>query len=174
VYPLTITASNGIDPDAVQAFTLTVKTDKEIGAGGGTIDSNGGALTVAVPVGAVEDGTNFTLLPQSQPGQATGDLSFAGTSFQLTAEDALGNPITDFDPPLIVTIQYDPAELGGIPEEILMLYTWDGTTWVDAACGPYDRSVPEQFTVAICHLSEFAVLGEAGGDQIYLPPHPHF
>jgi hypothetical protein len=168
LYGLTITASNGVSLDATQAFMLTVSSEKMIDSGGGTIHSDDGAITIIVPVGAVADLTKFTLTHRASPGHSIGSLGYAGISFQLLAEDALGNPVTAFGRPLTVIIQYDPAALRGITEETLMLYSWDGTTWVDAACGPYGREMANQFTVEVCHLSEFAVLGALEGYQIFL------
>ena len=59
--------------------------------------------------------TTFTYTPQLERISDTVSLSFAGSSFQLTAEDECGT-ITVFDPPLIVTLCYSDDDLG-IPEE---------------------------------------------------------
>lgn len=171
IYTLLITAANGLLPNATQEFTLTVSTVSTIGSDGGTITSNDGQLVIGIPANSVPEGTEFNLIPQVSPTPGTGNLYFGGTSFVLTSKDELGNPLTVFNPPLEITIQYDPASLGAIAEESLMLYKWQTSTqtWLDAACTPYDREVPNQFTVGICNLSEFAVLGSGSGFNIFLP-----
>jgi hypothetical protein len=74
--------------------------------------------------------------------------------------------------PVIVTIHYTDAEIQGIDEDTLILNYWDGNTWVDAACGAYDRH-PEAnwLSVPICHLSQFGLMGEVkiGTSYVYIP-----
>lgn len=49
-----------------------------------------------------------------------------------------------------------------------MLYRLDGSGWVDAACGPYQRDTKNNILrVPICHLSNFALFGKPW--RIYLP-----
>ncbi|MFO7918684.1 MAG: hypothetical protein R6V13_11440, partial [Anaerolineae bacterium] len=45
----------------------------------------------------------------------------------------------------------------------LVLKYWDGEAWVDAACGVgYDRHPEENWlSVEICHLTDFALLGQS-------------
>ncbi len=45
-----------------------------------------------------------------------------------------------------------------------------GSEWEDAACGPYDRNLAENWlSVPICHLSQFGVFGKTTASKIYLP-----
>jgi len=125
--------------------------------------------------------TQFTYTPESSPAHSTGTLQYAGISFQLTAHETVsGDPVTTFDPPLQVTIHYDPASLGDIPADSLRLYYWeaDGAYWRDVVTTclgeEYERDLDAHwFKVSICHLSEFAVLGlgptEEAGFNIFLP-----
>jgi len=99
----------------------------------------------------------------------------------LTAQKTVsGDPVTTFDPPLQVTIYYDPASLGDLMADSLRLYYWDvaSAAWQDVVTtcteGDYERNFEQHwFSVPLCHLSEFAVLGdglaEEGGYSIYLP-----
>jgi hypothetical protein len=174
IYALTITASNGVAPDDTQAFTLIVATAVVVdGTEEVEISSSDGDILITIPEGAVDGEAAFTFVPQTEPTEDVGSLSFAGISFTLTAEEDDGTPITEFDPPLIITVTYDPAALDGIDPETLRLYKWDGEEWVDAICdlGEYIRNLEEHwFSLPICHLCEFAVLGEQGsGFQIFLP-----
>jgi len=148
--------------------------EEVIGSGGGEMTSLDGTVNVVVPPDAVGDNTTFTFAPQRGPKFNIGKLAFAHNSFQLTAADGLGDPVTVFAQPVTVTITYDEATLG-LPEESLKLYYWDTTTstWLDAvtACDPvgeYIRNLEgNTFSLDICHLSEFAVLSDA--PRIFLP-----
>jgi len=148
--------------------------EEVIGSGGGEMTSLDETVNIVVPPGAVGDNTTFTFTPQRDPNFNIGKLAFAHNSFQLTAVDGLGDPVTVFAQPVTVTIAYDEAMLG-LPEESLKLYYWDTTTttWLDAVttCDPvgeYTRNLEgDMFSLDICHLSEFAVLSDA--PRIFLP-----
>ena len=92
---------------------------------------------------------------------------FAGRRFTLnTYRDGERLEGVQFAAPVTVTLAYTDAEVEGLDESTLVLYTWDGSSWVDAAtsCSPastYLREPEEnRLSVGICHLSEFAVFGQ--------------
>lgn len=68
-----------------------------------------------------------------------------------------------FARPITVTLQYDDQAFAHMDESKLQLLYWDGFQWVDSAtsCDPasiYLRDLEKnELTVAICHLTEFAV-----------------
>jgi hypothetical protein len=162
-------------------LTPTPETSDPIGSEGGTVTFDEEKIEIDVPQGALVAETQFTYLPQSSPPYSTGGLRCAGISFQLSAYEMVsGDPVTTFDPALQVTIYYDPAYLGEISEDSLKLFYWDadGATWWDVVTtctdGDYVRNFDQHwFNVPLCHLSEFAVLGETPADgagySIYLP-----
>ncbi len=69
---------------------------------------------------------------------------------------------------------YADADVNKVDEQTLTLDYWDGSRWVDAAttCTPvvaYERHPAENWlAVPICHLSEFALLGQRV-HRVYLP-----
>ena len=141
---------------------------------GGDLVSNDESIEVTVPAGAVSEDSTFLLFPQPSPSHETGGLDFAGNSFELTAWDADG-PVTTFTEPLTVTLHYDEASLGVIPEDSLALYYWDDShsSWLDAVTtcsdGEYTRDLEDDWlSVPICHLSEFALMGFETA-WLYLP-----
>ena len=158
------------DPD----WYLTQAVEEEIpGEVGGTVVSNDGNTRIDIPSGAVEGTLTILFAPQQNPSEDVGVLNFAGNSFQLTASIE-GVPVTSFTQPLTLTLHYDEAGLGVIPEVSLTLYYWDTNqlTWVDAvnSCegGTYTRNFDENWlSLPICHLSEFALLSESF--DIFLP-----
>lgn len=103
-----------------------------------------------------------TVLPTGQ--------SFARLAFSLEAflNEQLLTGFT-FNKPVTVTVNYTDAEIAGLDETELRLMTWDGTTWVEAACGPSERDLAANWLkTPICHLSNFAVAGPSLR-QLYLP-----
>lgn len=72
--------------------------------------------------------------------------------------------------PMTMTIQYNDADIAGIDEATLTLYTWNGNQWVDAQpCGGYFRNLTNNVLQAIiCHFSDYVLLGESEW-PIYLP-----
>jgi Leucine-rich repeat (LRR) protein len=155
----------GKDPDwyLTQAVEVVIQ-----GESGGTLISNDENTEITIPPDAVSGEVTFLFDPQPAPSQATGSLDFAGNSFELTAWDEAEQPVTTFAHPLVITISYDEESLGVIPEISLFLYYWDETqsAWLDAVTtcdgGEYTRNLAEDWlSLPICHLSEFALLGEA-------------
>jgi hypothetical protein len=169
VYDFTLTASNGIGDNAFQDFTLTVATEAgSVDEGGDEISFEDGDITLDIPPGALEGEKEFIYVQQTAPSQpAPGSLIFAGITFNLTAiNSGTGGSVTQFDQPIIIKIQYNPEDLGDIDPASLQLFYWDVdlTDWVDVVTtcpdGEYTRNLDEHwFSVPLCHLSEFAVMG---------------
>lgn len=161
--------------------TPTPEISDPVDSEGGTITFDAEKIQIDIPQGAVDTETLFTYLSYSSPVYDTDRLQYAGISFQLNAKEVVsGDPVTTFEPPLQAIIHYDPASLVDLPEDSLKLYSWDadGAAWRDVvtACsgGDYVRDLGQDwFSVPLCHLSEFAVLGETPPDEpgysIYLP-----
>jgi hypothetical protein len=139
---------------------------------GGTLaytDTRGLPTTLTFPPGAVDDALVVVYTPQG-PVPASPGFSFAGHAFDLDA--FLGDTRLlsyTFDLPVVVTIHYSDADVEGLNELLLLLLWWDGSAWVDAACGPYDRHPGANWlSVPICHLSSFSL--QAGTTfSTYLP-----
>jgi len=159
------------DPD----WYLTQAVEEVIqGESGGTLISHDENTEITIPPDAINGEVTFLFDPQPTPSLATGSLNFAGNSFELTAWDEAEEPVTTFAQPLVITISYDEGSLGPSPEDSLILYYWDETqaAWLDAVTtcegGEYTRNLAENWlSLPICHLSEFALLGE--GYTLYLP-----
>jgi len=177
VYTVTLTVSGlGGTNTLVQASLITVSQGIEVPVSpveGGTLvytDTSGTEAAVEVPVGAVTE--TLTLRYAVDEGQVavpTG-FEFANVVFDLTAylgEVALEGFV--FQEAVTVTIVYTDTDVAGLDESQLLLYYWDGSAWVDAACGPYVRD-PEAnlLAVPICHLSQFAMFARESY-AIYLP-----
>jgi hypothetical protein len=104
-------------------------------------------------------------MPQPSSNHDVSRLVFANNTFELSAEDAVGNPITEFNQPMIVTLTYTDTDIVG-PEDALGLYYWDeaASAWVDVVTtcpgGAYTRDlVGNVLSLPVCHLTEFGLFG---------------
>jgi len=185
--PLTQTLPAGFTATATDANRSTSEFSPCAGSsseavitpgGGGTVQGNG--VSVVVPPGATPEEFTLALLPLATPTNTVPDgLNYAGTAFLLNA--FVGGAQQDgfvFQQPVTLTVNYLDGNVAGLDEDALTLQTWGGTAWMDAAttCSPpsaYDRQpAANQISVAICHLSQYALVegGGATADQgIYLP-----
>jgi hypothetical protein len=150
------------DPD----WQLYQGFQQVIGAGGGEFTSLDGRTNFLIPASALNGDTTFTFIPRPTPQHSSGWLDFANTSFELTAEDGVGNPVTEFNLPLMVTLSYTDTVIIGFPEASLGLYYWDvaASTWLDAVTtcpgGAYTRDPSSNwFALPLCHLTEFGLFG---------------
>ena len=142
-----------------------------------TITSHDGLTTIKIYPESLPSEAIFTFIPQEEPSQNTGGLTFANNSFLLNAVDSLGVGLTIFEIPLIVEISYDEAYLEGFSEQSLALYYWnlDENTWMDVVTtcenGDYQRNFEkDKLSVKLCHLSEFSLLsGPLSFQSIFLP-----
>ncbi len=95
--------------------------------------------TVEIPVGAVEETTLLRLEP-STPTSAPATFTSVNHTFVLEAIRD-GDVLQDFvfAEPITITIEYTDADVAGLKDETsLLLYVWDGSSWMDAAatCDP--------------------------------------
>jgi len=150
------------DPDwyRTQAFDQSVDFGTEA-----TVTALDGKTIIRVFPGSLEADAIFTFIPQPEPSQDSGDLTFEGNSFQINAMDFLGQHLTAFDQPLVVEVSYDEATLQ-TSEKKLALFYWDTdkSKWMDVVTtcegGVYVRNFEEnKFSVQLCHLSEFSLFG---------------
>ena len=162
----------GTGPDLGADEWATVQTTAEPSiASAITATVNGLTTTVEIPSGAVTESTDLVYTALATTGYADPlNFSFAGHTFDLDAYRS--NSLLygfAFNVPVTITIYYSEADVAGLDEEVLSLHYWNGSAWVDAACGAYDRHPDENWlAVPTCHLSQFALFGEREY-LIYLP-----
>jgi hypothetical protein len=130
-------------------------------------------IALNFPPAAVSSNTSVTYTQQLTPSTGTSSLMFAGTSFDISATDANGSPVTNFSPPFTMTLTYtdtDWQKAGISHESQLNIYWWDGKAWVGLLPCPGCQHDPtnNRFVILLDHLTEFALLGRQE-TQIYLP-----
>jgi PKD repeat protein/uncharacterized protein YjiK len=157
---------DGPDLGADEWSSTETVVDPGQGGGGVLMTMVGGfTSTVEVPSNAVTTTTTleFTALATTTQGSPAG-AEFAGLAFDLDAyQDGALVPGFAFSVPVTITLDYGEGDVAGLDENSLVLETWDGSAWQDAACGPYERNPGENWlSVPVCHLSRFALFGERG------------
>ena len=173
---------SGLEINSIRAFrvqteghtsSFRIASDaflRQIDQSGGTLTataSSGSDTTVAVPAGALTETMSLGFTPQER--DSPEGFNFAGNSFKLSASQG-GFPLETFifQQPVTVTLEYQDEDLANLEESTLILYYWDDSAgnWIDAAetCDPvstYYRDMDLNYVqVAICHLSQFGLLGE--------------
>ena len=132
--------------------------------------------TLNLPAGAVSETSTVVWTPDIVVEEThPGGFRLGGMAFDLQVcqgGECFGDYV--FSETVTLTLSYSDADVAGLIEEELYLYTWDGTGWVDAVadCGwpptAYGR-YPEinELVVPLCHFSRFALVG--GTHNVYLP-----
>ncbi|MBN2565273.1 MAG: ABC transporter substrate-binding protein, partial [Candidatus Eisenbacteria bacterium] len=118
-------------------------------------NSAGATVTLSIPADAVTGTTSIVQVPDLTVAERPGGFWFAGQSFALEAyQNDTYVPGFTFSGTVTLTLRYE----NDTNESSLVLYTWDGSNWVNAACGPYQRDMLNNvLKVPICHLSDFAL-----------------
>jgi hypothetical protein len=183
---VSVTSRGDADPgdDVAQAAVAAQHPDAVIitvtpGAGATLVytDTEGLTTTVSVPPSAVSETLRLVFTPLDGPTHSTAPLLFGGHAFLLEVyKGPYVQPGYVFGEPLLITIHYSDEDVARIIEAALTLDIWNGAGWEDAGCNGYERHVNENWlSVAICHLSEFALLGPGrpvpvGGATLGAPP----
>jgi hypothetical protein len=136
--------STGSIPDAT-ADTA----QKVIGAGGGTLSTPDGVLTLTVPSGAVDHDVLFTVGPTPPPLVGT-----VGGAFEV------GPAGTRFAVPATVTIRYTTGELGDAAASDLLVATVVAGLWVPLSSDSVDGAA-RTASGQTPHLSPFALVTSA-------------
>jgi hypothetical protein len=131
-------------PDAT-----TDTAQKVIGAGGGTLSTPDGVLTLTVPGGAVDHDVLFTVGPTTPPLVGT-----VGGAFEV------GPAGTRFAVPATVTIRYTTGELGDAAASDLLVATVVAGLWVPLSSDSVDGNA-HAASGQTPHLSPFALVTSA-------------
>jgi peptide/nickel transport system substrate-binding protein len=132
---------------------------------------HGSTGSLFLPAGTVNQTVDIAVIPAlalyygNPTGYHLSNFSFEAQAF---AGDGTFLPDLTLNNPVIVTIDYNAQTSGYLIEDSLTLFRWNGTAWVDAACGPYTRDAANnRLQVPVCHLSRFGL----GGDSydVFLP-----
>ena len=123
-------------------------------------------IALMAQIGIDQIGTTCQLItPSQQTNNPPANLRFGNLEFNLSLflNDQLLEGQT-FEPPLVLTIDYDPALLGGLNAETLELWYWEGTAWSTEGIAILSNDVANH-TVTLS-LSHFSV---ASGRAVAVP-----
>ena len=171
-YSFTVSAANAAGGPVSASHTITITAGAEATVTPGTpatlvyTPTTSGPTMLSIPAGAVTEATTLRIVPGTTIAPGPG-FAFAGHAFSLDAYQN-GGMVEGFTftAPVTLTVGYTDADLGGQDEGTLRLMTWNGTAWVDAAttCSPASTYVRDlannRVSVAICHLSDYALFGQ--------------
>jgi adhesin/invasin len=149
-------------------ITVTVKDGGVISPAGTNFSTQGGAVAVSVPAGAVAQTTSLTVSPAANP--PANIRLMPGTAFDF------GPPGATFVQPISITIKYNPADVASdTPESGLQLYEVVGSAWRVVAGSTVDLTA-KTVTGATSHVGTFAVMMQphvatvtVGGDVTPMP-----
>ena len=103
------------------------------------------------------------ITPSQQTSNPPANLRFGNLEFNLSLY--LNDQLLEgqsFAVPLALSIDYDPALLGGLNAETLGLWYWNGTAWSTDGIIILSNDVANHFvTVSLSHLSQFAFFAAA-------------
>ena len=144
----TITASSEGHDGTVE---VKVKDGAIISAAGTTFSSQGGAVNITVPAGAVTQTTSFTVAPAANP-PANARL-LPGTAFEF------GPPGLTFAQGVTVSIKYNAANVApDSPEEGLQLYELIGGSWRVVTSPSLVSLSAKTVTATITHVGTYSVM----------------
>lgn len=139
-----------------------------VGPNGASFDADGQNVQVVVPPGSVTSTTGITVRAYTVTATTVGAI--AGTAYDL------GPDGSTFDPPLSLSIAYDPAALpAGVSEQsLVMLTSNDGTTWTEIP-STVDTAA-DQVTALVAHFTFFTIAegGNAVSGTVRLDGAPTF
>lgn len=129
---------------------------------------SGSSTTLSLPAGSVNITTTLVYTALQTASTVPTNWLFGDHAFELNAyQNNVLMPGFVFNLPMNVSINYTEAGVTGIDEDTLVLMYWTGSAWADAAttCSPtsiYIRNTANNtLSVNVCHLTEFALFGEA-------------
>ncbi len=131
---------------------------------GGSLLSADGDTTLDFPSGAVSTMTTITHTLTAAPSNSPDNL-IPANCYILEGTDAGGDPVTQFNLPYTLTLQYQDSDwqYAGIEDEsTLNLYYWNGSQWEGILpCAGCSLDTVNNVLVAVLdHFSEFGLMGE--------------
>jgi hypothetical protein len=124
---------------------------------GGSLSAPGNRAYLEFPPGAVGQ---TTVVTYTETGSSPATHLFDVRAFDLSAViSGTTTPVTSFNEPYTVTINYTDAERGPAIESTLGLYWWDGTQWLGEPTSRVD-GLNNSLMATPNHMTLFAALGE--------------
>jgi hypothetical protein len=132
-------------------------------------------LNVLFPPHAVPTNVTVTYNGPIAPSHPAPDGQRVVLGFQLEARTDNGQPVTQFQRPYTLVLDYTDAQLAalGIDEASLNLAYWNGLAWVSMLpCGGCSvDTINNRVTVVADHFTEFMLMGamRATNRNVHLP-----
>lgn len=169
------TCGGGGGTGGTTVTTPTVATQTTVAnvttAAGGTVTlttSEGSVATVVIPAAAST--ANLAVSVQSKSAatvEAAGTVGAPSTGlyrvgnlvFEVSATNASTSAaVSQFNKDITLTFTYTDAQIAGMTEDSLKVYTWDGAKWV-ALTSTVDKT-NNKITTTVSHFSYFSIMGQ--------------
>ena len=154
ILPLFVIAGCGGDDGDPTRPPAGNDAEETIGAAGGAIEMTG-EVCLTIPPAALDADVDFTM---NDAGSS--HATMVSTRTLGSAVYSIGPSGTTFGAPVELVLHYDEADLGGVDESSIIIYTDSGSGWT-----PLPTTVDETANTAtaeITHLSDFAVTAPKG------------
>ncbi len=162
-------------PAAPTSQTGQVTATPEQGGTTSLISPDGSQIELIIPASALSQPTTFfinqvELNSVSQPDPDSGLFLIAGCLYQITAQQADGNLVTEFSKALTLNFSYTDEQIAGLDEASLKIYYWDGTDWTAIENSQVDVD-NNMVTALVEHFTLFALIGTKAepSEEISIP-----
>lgn len=155
----------------IPAITTQTTVGTISASGGGNITlttSEGSKAEVVIPAGATTANLSVTVQSKSAATLETaGTVGVAPSAmyrvgnlvFEVSATNASTSAaVTQFSKDITLSFTYTDAQIAGLNEDTLKIYTWDGTAWL-ALESVVDKT-NNKVTANVSHLSYFTIMGQ--------------
>lgn len=143
-------------------------------AAGGTAQTKDGLVKLEFPPQAANTALTVTITLSNTSPQATSQFAIIGNFFEITAVDASGSSVTQFNQPFTLTVSYQDESWQNTTvsdETKLQVYFWSETAKQWQSLLPCEGCSHDTetniFTMTLNHLTQFAILSEQ--QTVYLP-----
>ena len=131
-------------------------------------DTNGLATNAFIPTAVMTESLRIEMEPLPDTGRIQKGFSLA--AYKGGSQRDMPWDLTFQPMPAGIWLRYSDEDIAGLDESTLLLYRYDPTTktWVDAACGQYQRYPEDNWMlVPVCQTGDFALLSLYA--EFYLP-----
>jgi hypothetical protein len=154
---------------------------------GGTVTSGDGTVTISFPAGAFNGDVLATLQVQNEPVRSLEPGQSSLVSFTLVIFDKDGNPVTEFEQPVTITMAFAPGnrvahQTTNTSADNLVVRYWDGSAYVEVGpttdcptCGYTIDANTGSAAVTFDRPAEFVLVNDPSGpaqdtdSTLYLP-----
>jgi len=150
-------------PSSEEPTSITETSNITASEGGEVTLTNtdGTTATVNIPAEGVSSDVTVTITTvgaSEVSSPQTGWFMVGNIVYDISAEDAEGNAVTDLSKAATLTFTYTDDQIAGLDESTLKVYYWDGDQWVglESTVDADNNTI----TATTTHFTYFAIMGQ--------------